>query len=196
VSPTQQERTEATTAALVAAARELFAQDGYAATSLDAVVASAGVTKGALYHHFSGKRELFAAVFAGEQRRLIDGISSAYEEAAEADPWRALEDGCVAFLEFTQDPGVQRIFLLDATAALGWERIRRLESESLALMRLGIERAVEAGQIERRPTEPLAHLLFGGICELAMVVARAPEGRRAQRQAVEELRRLLESLRA
>ena len=69
---------------------------------------------------------------------------------------------------------MQRIFLLDATAALGWERIRELESESLALMELGIERAVEAGQIASRPAAPLAHLLFGGICELAMVVARAP----------------------
>ena len=195
MSPTQQERTEATTTALTSAARELFAQDGYAATSLDAVVASAGVTKGALYHHFSGKRDLFAAVFAGEQQRLIAEIGSAYGDEAEADPWRALTEGCVAFLEFTQDPGVQRIFLLDATAALGWERIRRLESESLALMELGIERAVEAGQIPPRPAGPLAHLLFGGICELAMVVARAEEGRRAQREAIEELRRLLEALR-
>src|SRR6266576_3689600 len=69
MSPTQQQRSEATTGALVEAARELFAQDGYAAASLDAVVAKAGVTKGALYHHFAGKRELFAAVFAEEQRR-------------------------------------------------------------------------------------------------------------------------------
>ena len=196
MSPTQQQRTEATTTSLVEAARELFAQDGYAATSLDAVVSRAGVTKGALYHHFSGKRDLFAAVFAMEQGRLIERIGSAYEDGAESDPWRALTDGCVAFLEFTQDPGVQRIFLLDATAALGWERIRELESESMALMKLGIERAVEAGQIEPRPTDPLAHLLFGGICELAMVVARAPDQGRAQAEAVEELRRMLESIRA
>ena len=192
---TQQERTEATTTALVAAARELFAQDGFAATSLDAVVARAGVTKGALYHHFAGKRELFAAVFAGEQRRLLAELGLAYEENAERDPWTALERGCAAFLEFTQEPGVQRIFLLDATAALGWERIRELESESLALMQLGIERAVEAGQIQARPAAPLAHLLFGGICEIAMVVARSPDQRGAHREAAEELGRLLEALR-
>lgn len=193
---TQRERSEATTAALVGAARELFAQDGYAATSLDAVVARAGVTKGALYHHFEGKRELFAAVFAGEQQRLLAGIGLAYEDAAESDPWKALEGGCVAFLEFTQEPSVQRIFLLDATAALGWERIRELESESLALMQLGIERAIEAGQIEARPPAPLAHLLFGGICEIAMVVARQPDQAKAQRDAIAELTRLLEALRA
>jgi AcrR family transcriptional regulator len=194
VSPTQQQRTEATTTALVSAGRELFAQDGFAATSLDAVVARAGVTKGALYHHFESKRELFAAVFAGEQQRLLGEIGAAYEDAAESDPWQALEDGCVAFLEFTQEPGVQRIFLLDATAALGWERIRQLESDSLALMQLGIERAVEAGQISKRPSGPLAHLLFGGICEIAMVVARAPNQRRAQREAIDELGRLLGAL--
>jgi AcrR family transcriptional regulator len=195
VTRTQRERSEATTAALVAAARELFAQDGFAATSLDAVVGRAGMTKGALYHHFEGKRELFAAVFAGEQRRLLEEIGSAYEAGAESDPWRALEGGCRAFLEFTQEPGVQRIFLLDAPAALGWERIRELESDSLALMELGVERAVAAGQIAPRPAAPLAHLLFGGICEIAMVVARAADQPGAFREAVEELGRLLEALR-
>ena len=91
---TQQERTEATTAALLGAARELFAQDGYAATSLDAVVARAGVTKGALYHHFEGKDDLFAAVFARENARLLDAIVTAY--GREPDPWDALEAGCRA----------------------------------------------------------------------------------------------------
>jgi AcrR family transcriptional regulator len=193
VSPTQQERTEATTTALVAAARELFAQDGFAATSLDAVVARAGVTKGALYHHFAGKRELFAAVFSREQQRLLEAIGSAAEEEV-SDPWRALEAGCRGFLDFTLDPGVQRIFLLDATAALGWERIRELESDSLTLLQLGIEQAIEAGQIEPRPAAPLAHLLFGAICELAMVVARQPNQRSAHREAVAELDRLLSAL--
>ena len=190
---TQQERSKATTTALVEAARELFAQDGYAATSLDAVVARAGVTKGALYHHFAGKRELFEAVFSREQQRLLEAIGGAAEEEV-SDPWQALEAGCRGFLDFTLDPGVQRIFLLDATAALGWERIRELESDSLALLQLGIEQAIEAGQIEPRPAAPLAHLLFGAICELAMVVARQPNQRAAHREAVAELDRILSAL--
>ena len=189
---TQRERTEATTAALLDAARELFAQDGYAATSLDAVVARAGVTKGALYHHFEGKRDLFAAVFARENERLLGAIVTAY--GREADPWDALEAGCRAFLEETQEPGLQRIFLLDATAALGYERIRELESDSLALMELGIERAIEAGRIEPRPAKPLAHMLFGAICEIAMVTARANDREAALAEASGELRRLLRAL--
>jgi AcrR family transcriptional regulator len=189
---TQQERSEATTAALLDAARELFAQDGYAATSLDAVVARAGVTKGALYHHFEGKHDLFAAVFARENVRLLDAIVAAYRR--ESDPWDALAAGCQAFLEETQEPGVQRIFLLDATAALGYERIRELESDSLALLERGIERAIEAGRIAPRPAKPLAHMLFGAICEIAMVTARATDQQTALAEATGELQRLLAAL--
>jgi AcrR family transcriptional regulator len=192
MSPTQKERTETTIASLVQAARELFAEDGYAATSLDAVVAKAEVTKGALYHHFSGKRDLFAAVFAGEQERLSEAIVSAYQRRE--DPWEAFEAGAAAFVEACQEPGAQRIFLLDAPSALGWETIRKLESGSLQMMDQGIRRAIEAGSIEERPVEPLAHLLFGALCELAMVVARAPDQRAALDEALAELHRLLASL--
>ncbi|MGH2923433.1 MAG: TetR/AcrR family transcriptional regulator [Solirubrobacterales bacterium] len=192
MSPTQRERTEATTARLVGAGRELFAADGYAATSLDAVVAKAGVTKGALYHHFGGKRELFAAVFAAEQARLLETVAAA--AADQTDPWRAFEGGCVAFVAACQEPGVQRIFLLDAPVALGWETIRSLESRSLELMVAGIEGAIEAGRISPREPRQLAHLLFGAICESAMVVARAPDQGRALSEATEELRELLRAL--
>jgi AcrR family transcriptional regulator len=192
MSPTQQERSEATTGALVEAARELFAADGYAATSLDAVVARAGVTKGALYHHFAGKRELFAAVFAAEQRKLSEVVAAAY--GRHEDPWKAFEAGCRAFVEACQEAGVQRIFLLDAPAALGWEEIREIESGSLEMMVLGIERAITAGRIERRDPRQLAHLLFGAICESAMVVARAPDQRAALRKAINELASLLGAL--
>jgi AcrR family transcriptional regulator len=189
VSPTQQERSEATTAALVEAARDLFAQDGHAATSLDAVVAKAGVTKGALYHHFAGKRELFAAVFAAEQQKLGEAVAAAY--AAHDDPWEAFRAGCRSFVEACQEPGVQRIVLHDAPAALGWEDIRRVESGLMEMMVLGIQRAIEAARIAPRPPHQLAHLLFGAICEIAMVVARAPDQRASLREAVDELDSLL-----
>jgi AcrR family transcriptional regulator len=192
MSPTQQERSETTTTSLVAAARGLFAEDGYAATSLDAVVAKAGVTKGALYHHFGGKRELFEAVFVAEQARLTSAVMAAVE--GKEDPWEAFEAGCGAFIEACQEPGAQRIFLLDAPVALGWETIRRLESGSLELMKQGIEMSIEAGSIEARPVIPLAHLLFGAVCESAMVVARAPDQDAALRDALAELHRLLSSL--
>jgi hypothetical protein len=135
---------------------------------------------------------LFAAVFEAEQDRLIAAELEAYE--GEHDPWRAFEAGCVAFVEACQEPGAQRIFLLDAPVALGWERIRELEAGAMAMMITGIQRAIDEGRLEPRPVRPLAHLLFGAICETAMVVARASDQESALREGVEELRRTLAAL--
>lgn len=189
---TQAERTEATTAALVDAAHALFARDGYDATSLDAVAARAKMTKGAVYHHFEGKRQLFEAVFTGEVERMVTPLAAAY--ARKKDPWDAFKAGCHAFLDECLDPGLQRIFLLDASAAIGWEGIRRLESPLLGMMELGISRAAEAGRIGSRPPGPLAHFLFGAICEMAMIVARADDQKGAHREASAEIGRVLDGL--
>ena len=189
---TQAQRREATTNALVEAARELFARDGFAATSLDAVAAHARVTKGAVYHHFDGKRRLFEAVFAREVARLMEVLADVY--VRKKDPWAAFEAGCRAFLAECLEPGLQRILLLDGSAAIGWEGMRRLEAPLFEMMEIGITRAVEAGRIARRPAGPLAHLLFGALCEASMVVARASDQKAAHRQAVAELGRVLEGL--
>ena len=189
---TQAERTGATTAALVDAARELFARDGYDTTSLDAVAARAGVTKGAVYHHFDGKRQLFSAVFSREIERITAPLATAYTR--KKDPWDAFKAASRAFLDECLEPGLQRIVLLDAPAAIGWEGIRRLEAPLLELMELAISRAVEAGRIAKRPPGPLAHFLFGATCEVAMIVARADDQKAAQRQAVAEIDRVLDSL--
>jgi AcrR family transcriptional regulator len=189
---TQAERTEATTAALVDAARELFAHDGYDTTSLDAVAGRAGVTKGAVYHHFDGKRQLFEAVFSREIERITTPLAAAYTR--KKDPWDAFKAASLAFLDECVEPGLQRIVLLDAPAAIGWEGIRRLEAPLLELMELAISRAVEAGRIAQRPPGPLAHFLFGATCEVAMIVARADDQNVAQRQAVTEIGRVLDSL--
>jgi AcrR family transcriptional regulator len=194
VKRTQAERREATTGALVDAARALFAADGYAATSLDAVAAKAGVTKGAVYHHFEGKRQLFEAVFAREVVGLTAAIAAVY--AREKDPWDAFEAGCRAFLEACLEPGLQRIVMLDAFGALGWETIRRQEAGLLEAMERGIERAVDAGRIAPRPSAPLATFLYGALCETAMVVVRAEDQTGAQREAVAELGRIMDGLAA
>ena len=189
---TQAERTEATTSALVDAARELFAHAGYAATSLAAVAARANVTKGAVYHHFEGKQQLFEAVFTREVERMASPLVAAY--ARKKDPWDAFKAGCRAFLDECLDPDVQRIVLLDALTAIGWEQVRRLESPLLELMELGIAQAVEAGRIAPRPSAPLAHFLYGALCETAMIVARADDQKVAHRQAVTEIGRILDGL--
>jgi AcrR family transcriptional regulator len=189
---TQAERTEATTGALVDAARELFAVDGYAATSLAAVAARANVTKGAVYHHFDGKQQLFEAVFTREVERMATPLVAAY--ARKKDPWDAFKAGCRAFLDECLDPDVQRIVLLDALTAIGWEQVRRLESSLLEMMELGIARAIEAGRIEPRPPDPLASFLYGALCETAMIVARSDDQKVAHRQAVTEIGRILDGL--
>ena len=189
---TQAERREATTSALVEAARELFARDGYEATSLDAVAARANVTKGAVYHHFEGKRQLFEAVFASEVQRMATPLVAAY--AHKRDPWEAFQAGCRAFLDECLDPGLQRIVLLDAFTAIGWEQARRLEAPLLEMMEAGISRAVDEGRIARRPAGPLAHFLYGALCETAMAVARADDQKAAHRRAVAELGRVMHGL--
>ena len=190
---TQAERTEATTTALVDAARELFARDGYADTSLDAVAAEARVTKGAVYHHFQGKQQLFEAVLAREVERLCAVMPAVY--ASKRDPWDAFEACCRSFLEECLEPGLQRIMLLDALAAIGWEGVRRLEAPMMEMMEVAIVRAVEAGRIARRPAAPLAVFLYGALCETAMNVARADNQKAAHRRALTELGHVLNGLR-
>jgi AcrR family transcriptional regulator len=189
---TQAARSEATTSALVDAARELFAEDGFAATSLDAVAAKARVTKGAVYHHFDSKRQLFEAVFAREVDRLSAVLAEVY--VRKKDPWDAFHAGCRAFLEECLEPGLQRIVLLDGFAAIGWDAMRSQEAQLLEAMEIAIARAVEAGRIAPRPSGPLAHFLFGALCEMAMIVARAEDQKAAQRKAVAELARIMEAL--
>jgi AcrR family transcriptional regulator len=190
---TQQERSEATTERLLASARELFAEQGFAATSLDQVVAAAGVTKGALYHHFQGKRDLFRAVFDREHARIAELVVAA--ASTESDAWDAFYAGCRAFFAETQHPDTQRIALLDGPSALGWDEMRAIESRySLELIRLGLERAIAEGRMAERPVAPLAHMLFGGLCEAATFVARSEDPAATTERVLAELRVQLDAL--
>ena len=115
------EQSEATRAALIAAAHSLFAERGYAAVGTEEIVRAAGLTRGALYHHFAGKLELFQAVYEDVERRLVEQIAASAMPGA-GDPLQALHAGAQAFLDACEDPAVQRIALLDAPSVLGWER--------------------------------------------------------------------------
>lgn len=178
---------------LLAAARARFAGDGYAATSLDAVAADAGVTKGSLYHHFAGKAELFEAVFEQESSALCDEVARVV--AGREDPWQAAYAGVAAFLDAAQDPAVQRIMLLDAPSVLGWERVREIEAHyGLALVRAAVERLVGAGELGDHDSVALAHLLFGALTEGALLIARADDAATARASVEREVRRLLDGL--
>ncbi|WP_327291823.1 TetR/AcrR family transcriptional regulator [Streptomyces sp. NBC_01198] len=195
VRPTQRERSDATVEDLLAAARTLFANSGYAATSLDAVCEGAGVTKGALYHHFAGKKQLFSAVYAREQERLAARITAAYVAVAD-DPWEAVLEGCRAYLEASLDPEVQRITLFDAPGALGWEAMRDLGVNCRELTRKGIARAIRKGAILERPAAPLTSMLYGGLSESAMAIVRADDPQAALGEALADLRTLFDALAA
>ncbi len=161
--------------ALVGAARPLFAERGYAAVGTEDIVRAAGVTRGALYHHFGGKRELFEAVYerveADLTRRIAEGAL-----AGAAEPLAAMRAGSEMLLRASTEPEVQRIALLDAPAVLGWDRWREIAAEhGLGLIEATLQAAIEAGAIAEQPVRPLAHLLMGALDEAAMLVARAPD---------------------
>jgi AcrR family transcriptional regulator len=174
VTPTQAERTAATKAALLAAGRELFAERGFANTPREEIVERAGVTRGALHHHFGRKQDLFLAVFED----LEGDIGNRVMEAAVsgADPMTQLRLGCQAFLDAALDPAVQRIVLLDAPAVLGWEGWREVEARhGLGMVTEALRGVMAAGQIDTQPVEPLAHIILAALNEAALLVAGADD---------------------
>ena len=191
---TQSERRDATRAALIAAARRLFAADGYDAVSAEQIVAAAGVTRGALYHHFDGKRGLFEAVFVEIEGELVQRFP--LEELIGADPFEALSRGVGTFLELSLEKEVQRIALIDAPAVVGWSRWQEIEAEhGLGLIRAGIEAAIAAGQLRPLPTDELANALLGALTQSALLIARAEDPDEARDRMTTVLRALLEGMR-
>jgi AcrR family transcriptional regulator len=162
-----------TRAALVAAARDVFGEEGFAATSTEEIVARAGVTKGALYHHFTGKEDLFKAVFEQVQREVSDQVAAVF---LERDAWDALVAGCVLWIDAHQDPAVRRIVLRDARAVLGWEVVRELDTRFGAVgLRGALRKAMTAGVVQRQPLRPLALMLAGALSEACLYVADAED---------------------
>jgi len=173
-----------TRAALIAAAREVFGELGYGATSTEEIVARAGVTKGALYHHFSGKDDLFRAVYEQVELEVADRVVEVFMAP---DPWDALVGGCVLWIEAHQDPAVRRIVLRDARAVLGWEVVRDLDTRFGAVgLRGALRRAMAAGVMHRRPLRPLSLILLGALGEACLYVADA-DGVADAREEVEGL---------
>jgi AcrR family transcriptional regulator len=170
---------ETTRAALLSAARTLFGTQGYVETATEEIVALAGVTKGALYHHFSGKEELFRAVFEQVQHEVTD---KAVAEFLQPDSWEALVQGCTLWIDAHLDPSVRRIVLLDPRAVLGWEDVREIENRfGVVALRGALRKAMHAGVLAQRPLRPLALLLLGALREGCLYIADAagaPEARR------------------
>jgi AcrR family transcriptional regulator len=190
---TQEERSEATRAELIAAARRLFAQRGYTAVGTEEIVRAAGVTRGALYHHFAGKPQLLEAVYEQVETELTEKIAEG--ALAGPDPMAALSAGAEMFLDSCLEPEVQQIVLLDAPAVLGWDRWRAIAAEhGLGLVEGALGAAMDAGLIARQPLRPLAHVLMGALDEAALLVARAEDTDAARAEVGDILNGILEGL--
>lgn len=192
---TQAERSEATRQALIAAARPLFADRGYAGVGTEEIVRAAGVTRGALYHHFDGKRELFAAVYEQIEVELAERIAAGALQANSASPLEAMRAGAEMFLLVCTEPEAQQIVLLDGPSVLGWDRWREIAAaHGLGLIEATLQAAVEAGAIAAQPVRPLAHVLMGALDEAAMLVARAEDQDKMRAEVGQTLGILLDGL--
>ena len=182
------EQARATRERLVGVAREQFAIHGYAGASIEEIVRGAGLTRGALYHHFPDKRALFAAAHEAVERERFAGV---WERAGDEPPERRLEAGVSGYLDACLDPAARRIVLLDGPAVLG---APDGAGGGLAPLAEALERAMAGGFVERQPVGPLAHLVFGALNEAGLAIARAEDPVRARRELGYSLIRLLDGL--
>jgi AcrR family transcriptional regulator len=198
VNSRRAEHIQDTRAAVLQAARELFAERGYAGTGTEEIVARARLTRGALYHHFRDKAGLFHAVMetvAGDlARQLIAEQLSRADETTSA--WDQLREGFQAFLDACTGSDFQRIVLIDGPAVLGHDAWSDLvEQHGLGLLRTWLQRAMDDGQIDPLPVDPLARLVGALVAEASLYIARAPDPARARREAGLTLDRILTGLR-
>jgi AcrR family transcriptional regulator len=174
--PTQAARSAATRAALVTAARTLFAERGYAEVGTEEVVRTAGLTRGALYHHFADKVELFAAAFEEVETQTTTRITDAVAAVGTTDPIAAMQAGAAAFLDICTEPEMARIMLLDAPSVLGWQRWSEISNQhNMGLVQALLNQAIELGRVAAQPVPPLAHTLLGALREAALYLARADD---------------------
>jgi AcrR family transcriptional regulator len=187
-------RSEATRAQLVATATRLYAERGYAGVGTEEIVRQAGVTRGALYHHFADKRDLFRAVHEAVERGVVERIAE--RATGISDPWELMVAGMRAYLDLCTDPTVMQITLIDGPSVLGWKEWREVDARyGLGLVIATLEAAMGAGILRPRPVEPLAHLLLAAMAEAGLMVATAPEPAAAREEVEAPLLALLEGLR-
>jgi AcrR family transcriptional regulator len=186
---------QATRDALVRAALELFTKRGYAGVGTEEIVARAKVTRGALYHHFTDKRDLFRTVFERVEGELMERIGARMQ--ATDDPWELMLTGMRSFLDACDEPAVKQIALTDAPSVLGWQEWREIDNRhGLGLTRAALQGAVDSGALRPIAVEPMAHLFVAALSEAAFVIAYSEHPRRARAEVEEALVELIEGLRS
>jgi len=187
----QADRSAATRAALVGAARSLFAERGFGGVGTETIVQAAGVSRGALYHQFADKTELFEAVYEAVEEDIAARLADRILAAGASDPIEVMTLGADAWLDACAEQEVQQIVLLDGPAVLGWERWREIGLRyGLGLLEGLLTHAIEVGRIPPQPVAPLAHVLLGALDEAALYLARCED----QAAASEEVRAVIARL--
>ncbi len=189
----QAERSQSTRASLIGAARALFAERGYDAVPTDEIVHAAGVTRGALYHHFAGKQALLRAVVEQIEEELTADISAARRE--ETDPWVGGLAAVQRFLDLCLRQEVRQISLADAPAVLGWQAWREIESRhGLGTITEILQAGADEGALIPAPTPALAQLMLSACIEAALMIAHAEDREAARVTAEQALVALLSGL--
>ena len=187
------EQGQATRAALIDVATKLFATKGYDATAIPAVLEAAGVSRGALYHHFTSKEALFDAVLVSVEARVMSKVARA--AGGTRDPLEALRRGCAAYLAMCRDPVVRQISLIDAPAVVGWERWREIdEQHAFGRVKAAVAAISAQGRVKPELVDVVAHMVLAALLEVALLVARSDEGRLAIRRGQDAIDELLTAL--
>ncbi len=183
------DRGQATRAHILQVATELFAAQGYEATSIEVVLKASGVSRGALYHHFANKEALFTAVLESVEAHVAKQVSAA--AAGASNPLDALRAGCAAWLELARDRTVRQVVLVDAPSVIGWQAWRDLDNQfALGLLKAALSGMAAAGRFRPDMVDTYAHLLLAAMIEASLLVARANDADDAiakGREALEEL---------
>lgn len=194
---TQAERSATTRSALVEAGRRLFAAQGFAGVGTEAIVREASVSRGALYHQFADKTELFAAVLEDVEADVARHLAEVAGAEADAGFEAAMVGAVEAWLELCGRPDIQRVVLVDGPSVLGWPRWREIcQSHVLGLIQAVLAQGMAAGEVRRQPIVPLSHALIAVADEAAMYVAAAADPAVARAEMVAVARQFVTALRA
>jgi AcrR family transcriptional regulator len=189
---TQAQRRAATRRALLDAARSMFAEKGYHETAAEEIVRRAGMTRGALYHHYEDKKDLFRAVVDEIEGEIDEEIEAA--ERAQPELPKAVMAGYRAFVDAVLDPEMRRTFFLDGPSVLGWEWREIDARHAVGKIEEGLEALIAEGFVEPQPVGPLARLINGTLLEAAFFVAASEDPEAARDEVWGAMERLVGGL--
>ena len=183
----------ATRGQLIEVATRLFAEHGYEGTSIEAVLSAAGVSRGALYHHFAGKEALFEAVVSAVSEQVTVELTEAVQGCA--DPLDAMRTAAVAWIGLAADPVIQRVVLVDAPSVLGWDRWRAMDDgRTLGAMRAMLQAISDSDRLPAELVGPFSHMILAALDEIVLVIARAPDSEAAVAEGRMAVQALLDRL--